>query len=180
MSRAPITPHQPLQCAGLAHCRSCSGSTLATFLDLRSQPVANALLEKRQLGEPEPNFPLELAFCHSCGLVQITETIPPDVLFGRDCPYYSSSSPALLAHSRDHVRRILAERALVIEVAGNDGYLRSNFVEADIPVLGIDPAAATKRGVPTMQAFFGMVLALQLVLEGKSADVYSPTTWRRM
>jgi SAM-dependent methyltransferase len=174
-------PDPPLRCAGLAHCRSCSGSTLTTFLDLGSQPLANALLEERQLAEPEPSFPLELAFCHDCGLVQITETIPPDVLFERDYPYYSSFSPALLAHSRDHVRRILAERALsseslVVEVASNDGYLLSNFIEAGIPVLGIDPAAgpvaaAAKRGVPTLQAFFGAKLARQLAAEGKSADV---------
>jgi hypothetical protein len=96
-STDPITagqPDPPLRCAGLAHCRSCSGSTLTTFLDLGSQPLANALLEERQLAEPEPSFPLELAFCHDCGLVQITETIPPDVLFERDYPYYSSFSPS--------------------------------------------------------------------------------------
>ncbi len=170
-------PDPPLRRAGLAHCRSCSGSELTTFLDLGSQPIANALLEERQLGEPEPSFPLELAFCHDCGLVQVTETIPPDVLFGRDYPYYSSFSP----DSRDHVRRILAERALdsnslVVEVASNDGYLLGNFIEAGIPVLGIDPAAgpvaaAAKRGVPTLQAFFGTELARKLAAEGKRADV---------
>jgi SAM-dependent methyltransferase len=174
-------PHPPLRRPGLAHCRSCSGSTLTTFLDLGSQPIANALLEERQLGEPEPRFPLELAFCHDCGLVQVTETIPPDVLFGRDYPYYSSFSPALVAHSRDHVRGILAEGALgpgslVLEVGSNDGYLLGNFIEAGIPVLGIDPAAgpvaaARKRGVPTLQAFFGTELARKLAAEGKRADV---------
>jgi SAM-dependent methyltransferase len=174
-------PHSSSRRTGLTHCRSCSGSTLTTFLDLGSQPLANALLEEHQLGEPEPAFPLELAFCHDCGLVQVTETIPPDVLFERDYPYYSSFSSALLAHSRDHVRQILAERALgsgslVVEVASNDGYLLSNFIEAGIPVLGIDPAAgpvaaAAKRGVPTLQVFFGAELARQLAAEGKSADV---------
>jgi SAM-dependent methyltransferase len=174
-------PQSSSRPTGLSHCRSCSESTLTTFLDLGSQPIANALLEERQLGEPEPSFPLELAFCHDCGLVQVTETIPPDVLFGRDYPYYSSFSPALLAHSRDHVRRILAERtlgpgSLVVEVASNDGYLLGNFIEAGVPVLGIDPAAgpvaaATKRGVPTLQAFFGTELARKLAAEGKRADV---------
>ncbi len=154
---------------------------MTTFLDLGVQPLANALLEARQLGEPELSFPLELAFCHDCSLVQVTETVPPDVLFGRDYPYYSSVSPHLLAHSSDHVRRILAERrldagSLVVEVASNDGYLLGNFVEAGIPVLGIDPAAgpvaaARRRGVPTLQAFFGSELARGLAAEGKRADV---------
>jgi len=154
---------------------------LTTFLDLGCQPLANALLVAQQLREPELSFPLELAFCHDCSLVQVTETVPPDVLFGRDYPYYSSVSPHLLAHSRDHVRRILAERRLdassfVIEVASNDGYLLSTFIDAGIPVLGIDPAvgpvaAARKRGVPTLHAFFGAQLARKLAADGKRADV---------
>jgi SAM-dependent methyltransferase len=166
---------------GLPCCRSCSSTDLAVFLDLGAQPIANALVEERDLGEPEPRFPLELAFCHACGLVQVTETIPPDVLFGRDYPYFSSFSPALLEHSREHVSRILQERSLgprslVVEIASNDGYLLKNFVDAGVPVLGIDPAAgpvasARKRGVPTVQAFFGAALARELAGEGKQADV---------
>ena len=165
----------------LASCRSCSGTHLATFLDLGVQPIANALLDEDHLHDPEPKFPLELAFCHDCSLVQVTQTIPPDVLFGRDYPYYSSFSPALLEHSRDHVRAILAQRklgrdSLVVEVASNDGYLLRNFVEAGIPVLGIDPAAgpaaaARDRGVPTLQAFFGVRLARELLAQGTQADV---------
>jgi hypothetical protein len=167
--------------SGLACCRSCSGTRLTVFLDLGSQPLANALLEEHQLGEPEARFPLQLALCHDCSLVQVTETIPPDVLFGRDYPYDSSFSPALLEHSRDHVRRIIEERpldsgSLVVEVASNDGYLLKNFVDAGIPVLGIDPAngpvaSARRLGVPTVQAFFGADFARTLVDRGERADV---------
>jgi SAM-dependent methyltransferase len=148
---------------------------------LGTQPIANALLDEQHLHDPEPKFPLELAFCRECSLVQVTQTIPPEVLFGRNYPYYSSFSPALLAHSREHVRAILAERklgpgSLVVEVASNDGYLLRNFVEAGVPVLGIDPAAgpaqaARERAVPTMQAFFGTELACELLAQGKQADV---------
>jgi hypothetical protein len=171
----------PGQKSRLTCCRSCSGTRLAVFLDLGSQPLANALLEEHELGEPEPRFPLQLAFCHDCSLVQVTETIPPEVLFGRDYPYYSSFSPALLEHSREHVRQILEERpldsgSLVVEVASNDGYLLKNFVDAGIPVLGIDPAggpiaSARERGVPTVQAFFGADFARRLVERGQRADV---------
>lgn len=167
--------------SGLACCRSCAGRHLTVFLDLGSQPLANALLEERQLGEPEPRFPLQLAFCHDCSLVQVTETIAPDVLFGRDYPYYSSYSPALLEHSRAHVRQILEERpldsaSLVVEIASNDGYLLKNFLDAGIPVLGIDPASgpvasARRRGVPTEQAYFGTDFAHALVERVGRADV---------
>jgi hypothetical protein len=98
------------------------------FLDLGRQPLANALLDEGELEQAEPRFPLQLALCHDCGLVQVTETIPPDVLFGRDYPYFSSFSPALVQHSRAHVERILQERplgqhSLVVEIGSNDGCL---------------------------------------------------------
>ncbi|HKH65893.1 MAG TPA: class I SAM-dependent methyltransferase [Reyranella sp.] len=166
---------------GLACCRSCSSKHLTVFLDLGRQPLANALLNEHELEQPEPRFPLQLAFCHDCGLVQVTETIPPDVLFGRDYPYFSSFSPALLRHSREHVQRILQERrlgpaSLVVEVASNDGYLLQNFIDAGVPVLGVDPAAgpvasARERGVPTLHAFFGAAIARELAAKGQRADI---------
>ena len=64
----------------------------------------------------------------------------------------------------------------VVEVASNDGYLLQYFVEADVPVLGIDPAqnvadAAEAVGVPTISEFFGTDLANELVANGTRADV---------
>ncbi|MFC7333130.1 methyltransferase domain-containing protein [Rhodocista pekingensis] len=165
----------------LHQCRSCGSTDLTSILDLGMQPIANALVEPERIGETEPRFPLAVAFCGACTLVQVTETIPPAELFGRDYPYYSSVSPFLLAHSRDHALRLIGDRrlgpdSLVVEVASNDGYLLRNFAAAGIPVLGIDPAAgpaaaARAIGVPTVGDFFGADLARRLAAEGKQADV---------
>ncbi len=62
-------------------CRSCGQSGLEIILSLGQTPLANALLSAHQLDEPEPTYPLELAFCPNCALVQITETVSPEVLF---------------------------------------------------------------------------------------------------
>ncbi|WP_198670784.1 class I SAM-dependent methyltransferase [Oceanicella sp. SM1341] len=162
-------------------CRSCGGAELTMVLDLGAQPLANALLEPADLDHEEPVFPLEVMICEGCGLLQVSETIPPQVLFGMDYPYYSSFIPALLAHSREHALALMEERRLgaddlVVEIASNDGYLLRNFVEAGVPVLGIDPAdgpaaAARKVGVETIQDYFGAALAGQLVSEGRRASV---------
>jgi hypothetical protein len=126
-------------------------------------------------------FPLNVAFCPHCSLVQLLETVAPEELFCQDYPYYSSFSPALLQHSRVNALELIESRhlngnSLVIELASNDGYLLKNFVEHGIPVLGIDPAegparAAVKIGVPTQCAFFGENLARELAAGGKAADV---------
>jgi SAM-dependent methyltransferase len=143
--------------------------------------LADGLRRKEQLSQEEPTFPLNVAFCPHCSLVQLLETVPPEVLFCQDYPYYSSFSPALLQHSRANALDLIASRhlnarSLAIELASNDGYLLKNFVEHGIPVLGIDPAegparAAEKAGVPTLCTFFGEGLARELATSGKAADV---------
>ena len=62
-------------------CRSCEQPDLEIFLDLGCSPLADRLLSEEQLEQPEPTFPLEVAFCHNCALVQILETVPPEELF---------------------------------------------------------------------------------------------------
>jgi SAM-dependent methyltransferase len=165
----------------ISTCRSCSSKDLATFLSLGEMPLADALLKKEDLKKAESRYPLDVAFCGSCSLVQILETVPPEVLFCRDYPYYSSFSDNLLEHSKQNVHSLITSRnlhagSLVVELASNDGYLLQYFAEQKIPVLGIDPAegparAAIKKGIPTLCSFFGRDLALQLRKEGEQADV---------
>jgi SAM-dependent methyltransferase len=144
-------------------------------------PLADRMLHESQLKQPEPMFPLEVAFCPACSLLQILETVDPALLFDADYPYFSSFSNYLLEHSRRNVEELIGARALtpssfVIEIASNDGYLLRNYVARGIPVLGIDPvpalgAAAHTVGVPTLADFFGLDLARRLASEGKQADV---------
>ena len=165
----------------ITNCRSCGSERLVPILDLGTTPLADRLVTPDKANEPEPMFPLKVCFCEHCSLVQITETVAPEILFADAYPYYSSFLPALLKHSRDHVLARLADRdldasSLVIELASNDGYLLKNYVEHGIPVLGIDPAdgpaaAAEKVGVPTLCEFFSEALAERLVEEGKQADI---------
>lgn len=162
-------------------CRSCGHAGLEPVLDLGRTPLADRLLTATQLTEPEPVYPLQVAFCPQCSLLQILETVPPEVLFCEDYPYYSSFSDALLRHSRENVldliaRRGLGPQSLAVELASNDGYLLRNYVEAGIPVLGIDPAEgpaceAGKIGVRTLNTFFTAELATQLAADGRQADV---------
>src|ERR1700756_4406209 len=104
----------------ITKCRSCGCDDLRIILDLGSQPIANALLSEEELSRPEARDTLAVAFCRACALLQVTETIPADFLFGSDFPYSSSSSPALLKHSAEHVDELarkyqLGPRSFVVE-----------------------------------------------------------------
>jgi SAM-dependent methyltransferase len=167
--------------ASVPSCRSCGSGRLSVFLELGDMPLPDALLASGELDGPEPRFPLDVAFCPDCSLVQILEEVPPEQLFVDNYLYFSSFSDDLMRHSRDHALRLVEQRrlgrdSLVVEIASNDGYLLRNFVGHGVPVLGIDPAptqaaAAEEVGVPTLTEFFGAELATRLRAEGRRADV---------
>lgn len=150
-------------------------------LSLGSTPLANALLREDELTKRESKWPLDLAWCPTCSLVQITETVPPEKLF-REYAYFSSFSDTMVLHAKaiaDRLRekRNLGKDSLVVEIASNDGYLLQWYQQAGIPVMGIEPArniahvAEAERGVRTISEFFGQELARQLVRDGERADV---------
>lgn len=163
-----------------AACRSCGADRLETVLDLGNFPLVNALPTAEELGQPDSRYPLVLALCPACSLLQITYTVDPEELFG-EYLYFSSYSDTMLAHARSLVERIAAQRSLgkeslAVEIASNDGYLLCNYQRLGIPVLGIEPArniakVAVAKGIPTIAEFFGQALAQRLVAGGRRADV---------
>ena len=162
-------------------CRACESANLRPVLSLGRTPLANALLTSEQLDKPEGTFPLDLVFCADCALVQITETVPPEVLFS-EYLYLSSFSDTVVQNAEGIARRMMSGEALgpdslVIEIASNDGYLLQHYHHKGIPVLGIEPAAniarvaRDERGIPTLCEFFGTKVARDLVTLGQRADV---------
>jgi SAM-dependent methyltransferase len=162
-------------------CRSCGKDGLTLVLSLGLSPLANALLTEEQLTQPEEKFPLDLAFCAQCSLLQITETVPPEKMF-REYLYFSSFSDTMVQHAGVIANRLVSDRklgkdSLVLEIASNDGYLLQHYAKRGVPVLGIEPArnvakvAVEERGIRTISEFFGKELAQSLVAQGERADV---------
>lgn len=151
-------------------CRSCGWAQLEPVLSLGDMPLANSLLDRSE--DIAERYPLDLVRCTRCDLVQITETIPPEILF-REYSYFSSFSDTFVRHARSFATQMrerldLGADSLVVEAASNDGYLLQFFAEERIPVLGIEPArnvanAATTRGIDTVPEFLDPELAESLV-----------------
>ena len=51
-------------------CRSCGGRGLLPFLSLGQMPLTDAYVPLERADQPEPRYPLEVAFCPGCTLVQ--------------------------------------------------------------------------------------------------------------
>jgi len=165
----------------VGRCRSCKTIVDTPFLDLGKMPLANSLLKSQNLNNLELNTSLALAYCPHCSLVQTTVDIDPKFIF-QEYLYRSSFSDTMLAHSKALVKSLIKKHllnthSLIIEIASNDGYLLKNYLPANIPVLGIDPAAnialiaAMESDVPTLVQFFNPTLAKKLAQEGKQADI---------
>lgn len=162
-------------------CRHCSAELTHTFLDLGFAPPSNAYLTKDDLTNPERYYPLKVMVCNECWLVQTEDYAQADELFNSEYAYFSSTSTGWLDHAKRYAEKMvqelnLSEDSLVIEVASNDGYLLKNFVQRNIPCLGIEPTystakAAEKLGIQVLQEFFGEVLGRKLAKENRQADL---------
>lgn len=159
-------------------CRGCKSERLYPVLDLGTTPLANSLLDTHD-APPELRFPLKVALCESCALVQITEDVPPEALFS-DYVYFSSFSAGMTASAKELAEALVRSEGLtcesfVVEIASNDGYLLKHYKAADIPVLGVEPAAnvakvAQEAGIDTRVEFFSHKLASDLAVV-RRADV---------
>lgn len=163
------------------NCRHCHGPLQLSFLDLGSAPPSNAYLTEARLQAPETWFPLKLAVCENCWLVQTEDYAGRDALFTDEYAYFSSFSASWLKHSEDYVAAMverfeLGADSCVVEVAANDGYLLQYVKARGIPCYGIEPtastaAAARDKGIDIVESFFGVELAEELVKQGRQADL---------
>lgn len=162
-------------------CRHCQSELAHSFADLGSAPPSNSYLNQDSLQGPETWYPLHVLICDQCWLVQTADFAKRDEFFSADYAYFSSFSDSWLRHAKDYVEKMVARFSLntsshIVEVASNDGYLLQYAKALDIPCLGIEPTASTAQasrnlGIETIEEFFGVALAKDLVAKGRAADL---------
>ena len=163
-------------------CRACHNELDFIFADLGAQPIANDLIVNKSNIGSEPRYPLRVACCRVCRLVQIADDLPSNRIFREDYVYQSSISSSFVEHARNHVDELIEKRGLdhrhhIVELASNDGYLLQFFKKRGIPVTGIEPSASVakiareRHGIPTIERFFGSFEARRLATEVGQADV---------
>jgi SAM-dependent methyltransferase len=131
------------------------------------------MIKLEELNRPETYFPLKVFICDSCWLVQVDEIEKAEDIFTDEYTYFSSYSSSWLAHAKTYSdymieRFSLNYNSLVVEIASNDGYLLKNFVEAGIPVIGVEPTSNTakvaeEKGIDCIIDFFSSRLAENLL-----------------
>ncbi len=161
-------------------CRICGGNSLAKFLSLGDQPLANRFLKEEDLEKNEPIYPLDVYFCRECNLAQLVDIVDKEELF-KDYIYFSSGMPKLSNHFKEYAEnvmlRFLKKGDFVVELASNDGILLKFFQDNGYKTLGIDPASnvipiAESMGVRTLDTFFSKELASEIAAkEGRAKAI---------
>lgn len=150
-------------------CGACGGNDLRVFLDLGKTPLANTFPASRDV--TETFYPLQLARCGNCGLVQQTELVPDSLIYGDDYGFYSGGSLAQRQYHEAGAQALMHRfphlcRTGVLEIACNDGSMLRHFTAAGYDALGVDPAApaqdAIELGLPVRRAAFTADLGRQL------------------
>lgn len=163
-------------------CRYCDTPLGKAFLDLGVQPLANNLPRKEDAAKPEFHCPLAVVKCPKCHLVQLTHSVPAHLMFD-EYLYVSSTTQTFRTHFAEYaadVRKRLAqkEKPLAIDIGSNDGLLVSCYEKSGMRGVGVEPAKnlaadANKRGVMTLNRYFGEETVREIVAKYGKADAIS-------
>lgn len=157
----------------LTKCRCCGSESLTTYLDLGMMPLANNLAETKEAAINAERYPLQVMFCNDCSLSQLSVIIDPTILFS-NYTYRSGMSKGYRDHCKEMAETLkdqygFNDRSFMIDIAGNDGTLISEFqkVITGIHALNVDPASNMieinkAAGVRQFAKFWGMDAALEL------------------
>ena len=77
-------------------CRGCHSEELVNIIDFGEQPWCNDFLTKENIGK-EKLYPLDLVCCRDCGLLQLSYTVPKEVIF-----FLAESSTKSVQLSSEH------------------------------------------------------------------------------
>lgn len=152
----------------ITECRFCDSTDLINIWSFGKTPLANSYIAKADLSKPEHLVPLDVCRCRKCNLVQLRETVSPDLLF-KNYLYVSSTSPSFVEHFKNYASTLverfqLPKNSLVIEIGSNDGILLKPFKSLGMKVLGVEPAEqiaekTNQEGIETLNHFFSDELA---------------------
>lgn len=158
----------------LTACRLCRSSRFTLFFDLGDQPLANNLVPMEARAQTDYTAPLAVVRCEDCQHVQLTHTVPPEMLFS-DYRYTSGTSEGWHDHSEALAEMVTRRRGtgFVVDIGANDGTLLSKFKRLGWKTLGVDPAKNLARNAPVrMEAVtWSLETAKSLVTDYRKADI---------
>jgi SAM-dependent methyltransferase len=161
-------------------CRMCGSRELELVFQLAPSPLGDLYISADRIDQMQQSYPIDLFLCRDCGLAQLLDVFPWEILFGE--PRYHKPGWVLLdehkQHFVDEMMSLLkaSPNSLVIDIGSDEGALLSCFKNKEMRVLGVDPAQeaaqeATAAGIMTLPEFLTPALAHQIREKHESATI---------
>ncbi len=164
----------------MSSCLICK-TEMQPVVDFGRMPIANGFLSPEEFAA-EYFFDLRVGFCPACHMVQLEEPVDRERMFHDHYAFFSSTSRRMAAHFgrfAAEAKQTLAGKPdpFVAEIGSNDGILLRHFAEAGFRHLGIEPSAnvaavARERGIDTINRFFDVDFAREIVAQYGAADLF--------
>lgn len=168
----------------IKRCRICNSKNIVKYLDLGKMPLANSLIEQKNINKKEMEFPLEALYCKDCSLSQLSIVVNPKILFSKYV-YRSSISKTFQEHCAQMAEKIRemikpSQSELAVDIASNDGCLLQQLKKKEFKVLGVEPAknlaeVANSNGIETLCSFWNRENAIKILNKYGEAKVITAT-----
>ena len=155
-------------------CCLCKGRSLSLLFNLNDLPISHLLRKKRD--DPDPRFSVGFECCQDCGLLQIVDPIPADLIYG-DADTYTTGFQQP-RHLEDLITTTVARQdpGSVIDIGCNDGSLLEALRRAGYAqVVGVEPnpvaaSIARNKGHQVYTSYLTEELASQIVADCGAFD----------
>jgi novobiocin biosynthesis protein NovU/D-mycarose 3-C-methyltransferase len=129
-------------------CRACGFTELELLVDFGRMPLAGGFMKPDEIPIRNVTYPLRLGRCSNCTLIQVLESVPPDIIF-KQYSYSTSATRTMLEHytrmGSEIVGEFSAKGKLVVEFGCNDGALIRSLLQAGARAIGVDPSDVARR-----------------------------------
>lgn len=154
-------------------------SQFEPFVEFGDMPIANAFATKEEAIN-EYTFPMKVGFCANCKMVQLVEQPDREKMFHENYAFFSSTSNYMKEHFKKFATSVselqsLNKNSFVVEIGSNDGIMLQNFLDAEVPCLGVEPSknvaeVAREKGIEVVTEFFDLGLSEKIVQSHGKAD----------
>jgi hypothetical protein len=122
-------------------CRVCSSRSLTNVLNLGYQALTGIFPES---GSTVPEGPVELVWCSSCELLQMSYSYDPDEMYGDNYGYRSGLNESMVKHLTNKIRYLkrvveLDSNSVVLDIGSNDATSLKAYDIDGLRKIGIDP-----------------------------------------
>jgi hypothetical protein len=145
------------------HCRLCASSDLISVINLGKMSLTGHFPRPEDVASV-PSGSLNLCWCKNCNLLQLADSIPPQLMYGDNYGYRSGLNPTMVKHLSSKVSKLMKlfqhinKPLNVLDIGSNDGTLLGQYPDEFVRV-GIDPTISKfhsfyKPDIITIPEFF--------------------------